>query len=363
MKKNIVLTILLLLSATACNSNSNSSTSSSSSNKPVQRPIKIVNFDLNYETEEDTYLNLTIFNEQVLLEPKEPSRRDYVFNGWYLDETCENKFEGFNQSVNDDMTLYASWTPFEELTDDVKIDRFIAKVKELSGNVSKATVQKEGLETYYTPIEGSFPFYEEVEYNRYKDITTVDYFYTDENNEVINYAQYQHFYDDQYFYSIFNDIEGHGIDSYKETIMFHEAKIDKYLNIDCMNLYSSLLATLSSQIAYGHSYDELDYSFTLNDTHFDEYSESYECELDYYTYIESPEVGAVEEVYMMEFGFTFVNGKIKRSRVVEQYMLGIQGEVQCAIENNIYTTYEVTEEYQDFKGARLDPSDFNYNKQ
>ena len=131
---------------------------------------------------------------------------------------------------------------------------------------------------------------------------------------------------------------------------------------EIVNLYGSLLTSLSNQIKKGHSYDEMDYSFTINDTHIDEYSESYECELNYYTYTESADFGSVEEIYMMEFGFTFVNGKIKRSRVVQQYMFGIQGEVQSVIENNIYTTYETVDEYQDFDGIRFNPEDFQYKK-
>lgn len=352
-----------MLSVSACNSNDTNSSSSSVSSKvsssvsSSENPIKNVVFDLNYEVENDIYLNLTIFNEQVLLEPQEPSRQDYVFNGWYIDEACEYKFNDFNEPVDKDLTLYASWTLYEDLSDDVKINRFIDKVKELSGNVCKASVVSEGFQTYYSPIEASAAFNEEIEYNRYKDITTVDFYL--ENREA-KYAEQQHFFDDKYFYSIYNDIEGNGKDSSKETVMFHEAKINKYLDIDFMTLYGSLLVTLANQIQNGHSYDELDYTFTLNDTKINEYAESYECELNYYTYFESPEVGAVEEVYMIEMGFTFVNGKIKRSRVVEQYMFGIQGEVQCAIENNIYTTYEVVEEYPEFDGVKFNPSDFNY---
>ena len=353
MKKNILLTLFVLLSVSACNSNKNSS------NSLNETQTKNVIFDLNYDVENDTYLNLTIFDGQTLSEPKEPNRRDYVFNGWYIDEACETKFEGFNETIKDNLTLYASWTPFNELRDDVKLDRFINKVKELSGNVGKAIVEIEGLETYYSPMEGSYPFYQEMEYNRYKDITTVDY-YTE--NRESKFIEQQYFYDDEYFYNIFKDIENDGKDSYKETARFMEQKINSHLDIDFMNLYGSLLTSLSNQIKKGHSYDEMDYSFTINDTHIDEYSESYECELNYYTYTESADFGSVEEIYMMEFGFTFVNGKIKRSRVVQQYMFGIQSEVQSVIENNIYTTYETVDEYQDFDGIRFNPEDFQYKK-
>ena len=219
MKKNILITLFILLSASACSDNSSSSTTNNEFNK--------VKFDLNYEIENDTYLNLTIFDGQNLLEPKEPTRRDYVFNGWYLDETCKNKFHGFNSEIEEDLTLYASWTPYENLKDNIKINRFINKIKELSGTVGKATVKLENQTTYYSPAEASNYFYQEMEYNRYKDITTIDY-YTE--NKESKFAEQQYFYDDEKFYDVFRDIEGEDVESYHRKAKFDENKIDKFLN-------------------------------------------------------------------------------------------------------------------------------------
>jgi len=347
--KSILLTLFILLSVTACNSDKNNS------NNVNEIQTKTVVFDLNYDIEDDTYLNLTIFNGQTLSEPKEPNRRDYVFNGWYLDETCETKFEGFNEVVEDNLTLYASWTPFNELKDNVKIDRFIKKLKGLSGNVGKAIVELEGVETYYSPMQESQPFYQEMEYNRYKDITTVDYYTKDRESK---FVEQQYFYDDNYFYNIFNVLQEEDGVSYKETAKFNEQKINTHLDIDFMNLYGSLLVSLSDQIKNGHSYNEMNYAFDINDTYIDEYSQNYECQLYYHATIDSASVGLAESIYRMEFGFSFINGKIRRSRVVQQYMFAINGEAQSVIENNIYTTYELVDQYQDFDGVRLDPTKY-----
>lgn len=347
MKKKLLLTIFVLLSASACNDNKNSSSTHYDFSK--------VRFDLNYEIENDTYLDLTIFDGQTLSEPKEPNRRDYVFNGWYLDEACKNKFYGFNSEVEADITLYASWTPYDKLKDNVKINRFINKIKELSGTVGRATVKLEGITTYYSPAETSNFFYQEMEYNRYKDITTVDYYTQDKESK---FAEQQYFYDDEKFYNVFKDIEGEGRDSYHQKANFNENRINRHLDIDFMNLYGLRLETLSSQIENGHSYNELDYVLELNDTHFDGYSEYYECKLSTLTYIESNEIGAFEEVYMMEYGFTFENGKIKRSRVVEDYLQGINGEVTMASQSIITTTYELVDQYPEFDGVRLNPLDY-----
>ena len=61
---------------------------------------------------------------------------------------------------------------------------------------------------------------------------------------------------------------------------------------------------------------------------------------------------------MMEFGLSFVNGQIKRSRVIQEYMYAIQGEVQTLEEYTIGATYTTTDGYSDFTGTRFNPSDF-----
>ncbi len=42
--------------------------------------------------------------------PPEPTRANYVFTGWYLDNACTQKWDAVSSSVQKDMVVYAGWT-------------------------------------------------------------------------------------------------------------------------------------------------------------------------------------------------------------------------------------------------------------
>lgn len=42
-------------------------------------------------------------------EPAEPTRNGFRFDGWFIDEDCEQKFD-FTTAINKDLTLFAKWT-------------------------------------------------------------------------------------------------------------------------------------------------------------------------------------------------------------------------------------------------------------
>lgn len=50
----------------------------------------------------------TVIDGETLSEPDEPERENYVFDGWYVDETTMRKYN-FSSPVTADMTLYAKW--------------------------------------------------------------------------------------------------------------------------------------------------------------------------------------------------------------------------------------------------------------
>lgn len=346
MKKKCLLVLPLLLGFASCNGGEQTSD---------KKDYVIATFNLNYDVENDVYLNQIVKSEQVLLEPSEPNRIDYVFDGWYEDETCLEKFTKFDEVLEQDITLYASWIPYESIEDYEKIDRFINKINDLSGNVCKADIVESGVERYYSPTDFTYPFYQEMEYNRYQDITTVDYYDEGRNNKV---ASQQYFYQNGFLYNIFNDIEESGKNNEVQKAPIEEEELASYIDIDFISLFGSLLERLSTQLKEGYSSDELDYEFTLNYTRVNEYDLTYSFELNYYTYQETIDLGAVEEIYMMDFGLTFVNGMIKRSTVTQQYMFGIQGEVQYLIEDTLNASYELCDGYQNFQGQKYNPSDF-----
>lgn len=55
--------------------------------------------------------SLVIEENTLIPEPQMPSRTNYVFNGWYMDEELTLAWDFENDLVTKDLTLYASWYP------------------------------------------------------------------------------------------------------------------------------------------------------------------------------------------------------------------------------------------------------------
>ncbi|MBQ7284190.1 MAG: InlB B-repeat-containing protein [Oscillospiraceae bacterium] len=66
----------------------------------------LVTFEENGGSEvEDQYV---IYNEKII-EPEEPTREGYTFNGWYTDLDCTQMWNFDTDTVKENMTLYAGW--------------------------------------------------------------------------------------------------------------------------------------------------------------------------------------------------------------------------------------------------------------
>ena len=59
---------------------------------------------------------------EVATEPATPSRSGYIFNGWYVDSDCTEKYN-FTTPVAKNITLYAGWHQNMDNLEDDKIDR------------------------------------------------------------------------------------------------------------------------------------------------------------------------------------------------------------------------------------------------
>ena len=83
-------------------------TSTASSNEEPPAPVAVytVTFDLNYEG--STPIEVEVDEGKAVTRPADPTREGYLFNGWFLDETCENSFN-FTEAISDSITVYASW--------------------------------------------------------------------------------------------------------------------------------------------------------------------------------------------------------------------------------------------------------------
>lgn len=50
---------------------------------------------------------------ELLEIPDDPTREGYRFTGWYTDASCDDLWDVVNDTIQDDMTLYAGWEKLE----------------------------------------------------------------------------------------------------------------------------------------------------------------------------------------------------------------------------------------------------------
>ncbi len=95
---SFLLTCLMIICSVSCLTGcGGSSGNTGSGNDDSYRII------LNVEGETTTYL---VRKGNKFIEPKKPTKTDYVFEGWYLEETFDNKYD-FDTIPDKNMTLYA----------------------------------------------------------------------------------------------------------------------------------------------------------------------------------------------------------------------------------------------------------------
>lgn len=63
-----------------------------------------------FDYQSDSHYNhtVTLANGRILERPDNPTRKNYVFTGWYTDSACTTRYD-FTGVITDDMTLYAGW--------------------------------------------------------------------------------------------------------------------------------------------------------------------------------------------------------------------------------------------------------------
>lgn len=120
LKKSIFL--LSILALTGCNRTEASGIKpSDSSSQPISTEKEsvesvssskalvnyTVTFDLNYEGAA-SIAPVTVKEGESVAKPEDPTRENYLFNGWFSEAACTNAFD-FTSAINQDTTIYASW--------------------------------------------------------------------------------------------------------------------------------------------------------------------------------------------------------------------------------------------------------------
>jgi len=75
--------------------------------------LQIVNFNSNGGT---FIINQSVPYNELIKQPSNPTKKGYIFKGWYTDKSCvQNQWDFNKNKCTEDMTLYAKWEPIKSL--------------------------------------------------------------------------------------------------------------------------------------------------------------------------------------------------------------------------------------------------------
>ena len=122
---------------------------------------KTVAFDTNGGS---NVANQTVFKGQTVKRPSDPSKQDFVFEGWYRDnETFENQWN-FNSIPTANITLYANWTPVVQAPADISLTfEQIAEGAPLFDDITISRSGEDYPQTFVVEIE-DFSVYDSVKW-------------------------------------------------------------------------------------------------------------------------------------------------------------------------------------------------------
>lgn len=322
----------------------------------------------NNETVKDnpTYITAIIKNGEKVVAPAEPNVEDYVFLGWYTDAACKNAFEGWDATINSDLTLYADWKIYRRLSDTEKIQRFQEKLATFSVNATTVT-EDIYAEASYPGITGSDDIYYGYRKNnlkRYKDITEEKQYYRTKAGVYELLGTQQYYYDDDYFYSCYYDDEDSSYDACSKE-EFDETKIESFLSIDFANINKAIQNSIIALIA-SDSWEKgtnFDYEFDFNYTKLNKGLSSYTYTEGYAYSVVSDQIGTVTFSYAAEYGLVFdSNGMIKSVNAETLNTMSIDGETYSQeAEQKAIDYYYGDGTYPDFDGEKLPYKDTSSN--
>lgn len=366
MKRNLILLSVAtsLLALTGCGGGNNSSAT-----------YHVATFHLNYETENEAYLSIVVNRDASLEAPSNPTRDGFIFANWTTDQANQNVYVDFGKTINNDIDLYASWTPLSEVSDATKLGMLVDSLTSVSSGANHAYAKQTQAEYYPQFQESPTTYYQERDISRYKDITVAKYYENDSTKDTV-LAEQQYLYDSTSFYSLLKDYENESGSS-KVTAAFDATQIDNFLNVDFMNLYGTDLKALLKllndpkkiRVAYGEDDSSSsnsegeefvgDYSAEMefDPSTFSVSKESYSFALAYETYYKNEQYGWVTQSYSTTATISFLNGRINRAIVQMSYSFALSEGPYYINVSSETCTWDYGE-YPDYSGTRFNPADF-----
>lgn len=329
----------------------------STSSSEVIKDFYLVEFNYNTEAKNDAYLNVVVNKGQVLDQPKDPNLKDLVFEGWFSDKECTSEYKRWGLEIDKDMILYAKWSSFADLDPVTSIEKFSEVLAPLSSNA--VTVSQELTATFAYPAlaEQVFMVEDKYVYKRYKDITTKDYLYLDEDGSYKSYGQEQFYYTDTMFWSIFKSYDP-DVQDESQSSRFQKDKVESFLSIDFTNMFGSIREKLIYYLEHPDTYvigDTFEYDFTGNYTVLANGVEQYDWTENCYaaSYSEDLMTYAINQ-YEYSFGIQIRNGKISMAHIIDNYnvIVGEDFYYMSTEEQTLEFTYTNTD-FPTFTGEKF----------
>lgn len=83
---------------------------------------ELTNYNVTFDSNGGTALeSITINEDTSLVLPTDPTKEGYTFEGWYYEEDLDTSFNK-NDSINEDVTFYAKWTPIKTIMEFLDYD-------------------------------------------------------------------------------------------------------------------------------------------------------------------------------------------------------------------------------------------------
>lgn len=144
------------------------------SNVTIKAIFEIDNYNIVFNSNSGTAVeSKQVLNGNKLIKPTDPTKENFVFDGWYIDEEFNEQFD-FNTPITKDITLYAKWRNEENFT-----------YTFISGDNQKLTLGD--IKSYILKIDGDYSLFESLIIGNLELIKDEDYEVT-EGSTVITFT-------------------------------------------------------------------------------------------------------------------------------------------------------------------------------
>ena len=353
-------------------------------------------FYQNIDSSDETVLYEVEIKNGLVSDPGFPLYKHYAFDGWYTDRVGGERFD-FESAAP--AALYAHWSVYEDLSDAEKVGRFVSRIVSLCPKTSETRGKVETSAQYPSVTSDQYVTEDNFTAHRYKDLVTIDHYYpkvcyseadltanekaAGKTVESVNaenlLVREQDTVDDDIFYQIFqyntrhaqyqvSDKDG----KYMEDVTGRS--YESIMSIDFAAYFMGWANQLSMILAkneksmqkvnqlateYTAGYGQNTYCIAGLDVSTLDATKSGATFSFAYTYsVEGQSGNVMTMMYQVQAGIAFIDGKIRHCQVEKIYNIYVDGEPEQLSTSESNYDFNSVEEYPEYDGVRLKPSDF-----